>query len=163
MSSAKFSRYLLIFGNILLVAGVFIPWMILTSSMSGLPSVQFVSPGSIIWTTILSNPAIENGSSLIVPSLIYFGAVLVVVGLSIGLMIGRVRRGRTVQIVAIAEVSTGICGLWALLAAAVLPTALSLGSPYPDVSLTFGLPLVILGALLTLPGLMGTSQAQMAQ
>lgn len=161
MSTAKSSRILLVIGDTLLVASVFVPWMILTSSTFGSPPIQYVSPGGIIWNTILNNPAIESGSLLLGPSLIYLGAMLAVVGLSIPLARGRVRGSRVIPLATIAEISTGVCGLWGLFAAAVLPTALNLGSPYPDVALTFGLPLVFVGALLTFASLMSIGRARM--
>ena len=71
------TRYVALFlGAACLVGAIFVPWLDLTTSFSGLPPAQEFSPGAIVWGAIFNTPTIVRPLPLVVMCLLYLGAAL---------------------------------------------------------------------------------------
>ncbi len=146
MTKVKGADALLILSSALLVASIGVPWMTLTNGL--LTSAEVVSPGIIVWNAIVRTPSITAGLPFVIVSVIYIGAALSVIGLSVPAIHGAVRRDAVVSYLPGVLASAVVCGLIGLFAWGVIPTGLSLIAPYPDVNIAAGIPLALAGAIL---------------
>lgn len=154
MAHPTFPRLLLFVGAALLAAAIFVPWLTLTTAAFGLPSMQQVSPGSVIWGAIVNTPVIVRSSPLVVGSLLYLGAVLAIVGLSIPIARGARQQDPGVARLAGALIAGAVeCGVFGLIAWLALPFMLAFFAPYPDASPTLGILLALAGSAFTIIGL----------
>ncbi len=154
MSHLRVQHGALFVGAALLATAIFVPWLTLTTAVFGLPSIQQVSPGSVIWNAIFNTPVIVRSSPLVVGSLLYLGAALAVVGLSIPIVQGARQQDPRVAQLAGALIAGAVeCGVFGLVGWLALPFMLEFFNPYPDASPTLGILLALAGSALAIMGL----------
>lgn len=141
------SAALLTGSNLLLAASIVAPWMILTGgAMRTLVEVE--SPASIIWYAATGSPSPLGSLASVVGSIVYIGAALWLVILSIPVIRGALRGLAVTPLIAEVTMSAAICGVIVLFVWLALPVGLELVYPFPDVSISAGIPIALGGILL---------------
>lgn len=154
MSYFKMRYVALFLGAACLVGALIVPWLDLTTSFSGLPPAQEVSPGAIIWGAAFNTPTIVRSPLLVVMCLLYMGAAMAVAGLSIPIVRGAEQRRDGVARLAGALMTGAVeCGLFGLFAWLALPLMLAFFAPYPDANVDLGIVLALAGSALAIIGL----------
>ncbi len=140
-------------GNLLLLSALFLPWAGLTSSSSGVPPSEAVSPFVIVWSAVTAAPTLAPGPLMLGLSLGYLGGALVSGIFSIRLVRAAESSVRDAALAMGGVVGAGCCGVCWLFALVML-YSLGWGFPYPDATLIPGAALAPLGVILTFNGLL---------
>lgn len=147
MSWLRFYVALLVVSDMLLAASIIVPWMILTGGAMRASS-EVISPASIIWYAVTGVPSPLGAFAAVAGSIIYIGAALWLVLLSVPVIRPALRGRRVTPFVAGVTLSVALCGVIVLLVWFALPVGLELVYPFPDVSIGAGTPIALGGSLL---------------